>query len=423
MRHHFKRGAIMDILFDFNDLKQGKKALKKLQSSFVRAGAPVASMDVDPRIRRTAGHTYRQVQIGFSDNQTIILSVTPNGDIFQVKVNGSVTPIKNQTDHKKAVAELVAILDRGRVKFQQKMARRRVQLPKGIKTAAPKLVDKLRSGIAELDTKITEAEGQVKALKGKLGIATDSADDAALDDAKKLTGKQAEVVKKLSTLLGVDFGEYASRIRNKVINLDILYDRKLERMIPQIERVGSQYNLFRVESNGRLGIALMLDDAALDAATSKGFVSVAFAFPTSEFAAKAGKAKDGAWVVESHTTETAPGKFVSGHKTAKDAVEAAKESGLPWLPSFERFVRSNPGKFGGLEGVTLETQDTTFDDVAGALMFTKVNPSDPSTADLDHAEALLRAQLEETKAGKGDTTEIVEALDCIQVMRENLGVD
>lgn len=174
----------MDNLISFDDLKAGKAALKKLVQAFTRAGSPVASTDIDPKTKRTSGINYRQVQITMTDSQVVTLGVKTTGDIFEVKVNGSVLPIKAQDNQIKAVAEIVKALDAGRTKFQQKLARKKVALPTGITTAAPKMEQKLAQASAELDNQIATAKARVNELRAELGEpALDSASAVALDSA------------------------------------------------------------------------------------------------------------------------------------------------------------------------------------------------------------------------------------------------
>lgn len=179
----------MDFLISFDDLKAGNKALGKLAQAFRRAGAAVATTDTDPRTRRTSGVNYRQVQITFTDNQTVTLGVKTSGDIFEVKVNGAVLPIKNQGDQRKAVGEIVKALDAGRAKFQAKLARQKVALPQGITTAAPRMEQKLAEASAELDNRIAAAEARVAELRAEL-------DEPAMDSADVLDGaKPTDLVK------------------------------------------------------------------------------------------------------------------------------------------------------------------------------------------------------------------------------------
>lgn len=168
----------MDTLISFDDLKAGAKALKKLAQAFMRAGTPVAATDVDPKTKRSSGINYRQVLLTFADNQKVQLGIKTTGDIFEVKVNGSVLPIKAQDDQRKAVAEIVKALDAGRAKFQAKLARQKVALPKGITTAAPKMEQKLAQASADLDAQITTAKARVNELRAELG-------EPVLDAAKK----------------------------------------------------------------------------------------------------------------------------------------------------------------------------------------------------------------------------------------------
>lgn len=174
----------MDTLISFDDLKAGARTLKKLVQAFTRAGSPVASTDIDPKTRRTSGVSYRQVQLSMTDNQVVLMMVKTTGDVFQVKVNGAVMPLKNQSDQVKAVAEIVKALDAGRAKFQAKLARQKVALPKGITTAAPKMEERLTQIASDLDGQIEQAKGRVNELRAELGEPVlDSAAEVVLDRA------------------------------------------------------------------------------------------------------------------------------------------------------------------------------------------------------------------------------------------------
>lgn len=155
----------MDFLLTFDDLKAGNNALKKLVQAFTRAGAPVATTDVDPKTKRSSGVSYRVVHMGFVDNQTIQLHVTSSGDIAQVKLNGSAVPIKNQNDQRKAVGELVALLEAGRAKFQEALAQKPAALPKTIKTAAPKMEAALQERLQAVEAQLGEAKAELEELK------------------------------------------------------------------------------------------------------------------------------------------------------------------------------------------------------------------------------------------------------------------
>jgi len=160
------RHAKNDMLFSFQELADEKgaaKALEKIVKIFTRAGNGVIPDDSKAeaaeisKIKRTAGVKYREIAINFLDSQSLVLRVKETGDIFQVVLNKKVVPIKNQDDQKKAITELVGMLNAGRSKFQAAMAKVKVKLPSEATTAKPKQVevltatrDKLKEDIATI---------------------------------------------------------------------------------------------------------------------------------------------------------------------------------------------------------------------------------------------------------------------------------
>lgn len=165
-----------NILFGWEDLIAGQP-LKKLTAAFDAAGATIVSSSSDGKAKRTAGVSYKTLDIAFADSQQIELQVKQTGDVFQVKLNGQVVPLKNPDDHKAAIKELVAKMDAGRAKFQKKLTMVRAELPKGTKSVAPQKTVALAARVSELDTQIADATTKRDALKGELGIL----DSAALD--------------------------------------------------------------------------------------------------------------------------------------------------------------------------------------------------------------------------------------------------
>lgn len=161
-----------NLVFSFDDMATGDKASKKLAQLFGRAGAPVVQAAVDSKIKRSSGVSYREMSLIFADGQAITLSVKQSGDVYQVKINGKVQPLKNQDDHVQAVAELVKQLEAGRTKFQKEQAKTPAELPKGIKTAAPKLAVVLKQQNDDLDAQIVAARQQIETLQAELGEAS-----------------------------------------------------------------------------------------------------------------------------------------------------------------------------------------------------------------------------------------------------------
>lgn len=134
-------------LFSWADLgtEQGaSKALKQITAIFARAGnktmqedEKAASAEIS-KVKRTNGVKYREIVIAFLDSQSLVLRIKESGDVFQVVINKKLTPIKNQDDQKKAVDEIIGILNAGRSKFQAAMAKKKDPTPRTKTTTSKK---------------------------------------------------------------------------------------------------------------------------------------------------------------------------------------------------------------------------------------------------------------------------------------------
>lgn len=154
-----------NLLFSFEDLgTKSDKALVKLKQYFSRANAPVVTAEPGAKTLRTSGISYRELFLTFGDSQRVTLRIKQTGDVYQVLINDKLTPLKAQDDHIKAVAEIAQKLDAGRAKFQKALANVKVPLPKGIRTAAPKLEEQLKIREEELDAAIGEAQQELADL-------------------------------------------------------------------------------------------------------------------------------------------------------------------------------------------------------------------------------------------------------------------
>ncbi len=164
-----------NLLFTFEEMSSAKdKAAKQLMKYFARAGAPVVTQDVDPKVKRSSGISYREMSLTFADSQTVKFRVKQSGDIYEVQVNNKLVPIKNQDDHVKAIAEIVAMLDAGRSKFQAKLAKAKVKIPPTIKTAAPKLIEVLTQKRDSLKEAIAEVRAEIALIRGENAEAVNS---------------------------------------------------------------------------------------------------------------------------------------------------------------------------------------------------------------------------------------------------------
>lgn len=183
----------MSNLIEFADLTVGNRAVKKVTQAFTRAGAPVATIDMDGKTKRSSGVSFRSLFMTFVDGQKVEMQVKKDGTVFAVKINGSIRPMKEQDDHRKAVAELVKYLEAGRKKHQQKLARIKTRLPKGIKTAAPKMEVALKSKMGQLDSEIAAARTTVNTLREELGEPALDSVELALDEVEADASKDAKL--------------------------------------------------------------------------------------------------------------------------------------------------------------------------------------------------------------------------------------
>lgn len=158
----------MKLTIDFNGLATNAgKAMARVTSLFVRNGLPVLDVSSDGRPKRAAGITYREVVMTFQDSQKLTLRIKATGDVYQVLLNGRVTPVAQQDDPGKAVAELAGLLDKSRARFQKRMALLVMKPPEGARTAAPRLREALQQQVAELDQQIAEARDELAELRAK----------------------------------------------------------------------------------------------------------------------------------------------------------------------------------------------------------------------------------------------------------------
>ena len=155
-----------NLLFSFEDLgTKSDKGLTKLKQYFTRAGTPVVTAEPSVSTSRSSGISYRELSLTFGDSQRVTLRIKQTGDVYQVLLNSKLTPMKAQDDHIKAVAEIAQKLKDGSAKFQKKLAMVKVDMPKGIRTAAPKMLEQLTARDKELDASIESAKQELAELE------------------------------------------------------------------------------------------------------------------------------------------------------------------------------------------------------------------------------------------------------------------
>lgn len=154
-----------NLIFSFDDMGSKKDAATRaVVRYFARAGSHIVQGDISPNIKRSSCVSYREMVLTFADSQVVTFSIKQSGDIFQVKLNGRIVPLKHQDDQVAAIGEMVGMMDVGRSKFQAAMAKVRIQLPDSIRTAAPRMEVALQEKSAALDAAIAAITEDIAAL-------------------------------------------------------------------------------------------------------------------------------------------------------------------------------------------------------------------------------------------------------------------
>lgn len=148
--------------FDFDNPSEKDKAVKAVVQRFRLAGANVITSEVDKKMSIRAGVTFRSLNLTFADGQTVTMSFKATGDVFEVKINGKVTPLKDQDDHHAAISEIAGRMDKGRGAFQRALARVKVPLPPSVRVSRSNL---LKAKIERRDA----LKDSIQLLKVELG--------------------------------------------------------------------------------------------------------------------------------------------------------------------------------------------------------------------------------------------------------------
>lgn len=123
------------LLFNFETMAATDKAVREAVKLFARAGAHVVGTDVAKTLTRRAGVTFRNISLTFADGQVVVLAVKSTGDVFEVRLNNRVLPLRNQDDHTKAIGEVADRMQANRGAFQRALARLRVPLPPSVRVS------------------------------------------------------------------------------------------------------------------------------------------------------------------------------------------------------------------------------------------------------------------------------------------------
>lgn len=166
------------LLFDIKNLSTEAESMKRLIDMFSMLGETLVSHDVEKTLKRSAGITYKNVDLTFADSQTVTFSIKNTGDIWQVKVNNKLTPLRNQDAHKPeaVVQEIAQKIKAGRTAYQKAEAAKTkadevVQSVKqaGLKNTQKMRVAALQEQVVALQDAIVETQKVKAELESELG--------------------------------------------------------------------------------------------------------------------------------------------------------------------------------------------------------------------------------------------------------------
>ncbi|UTM60484.1 hypothetical protein L4174_023755 (plasmid) [Photobacterium sp. CCB-ST2H9] len=160
--------------------------LKKLTDEFKKAGAPVASVDATNRkIRKDSQYT-KKARLSFENGQFVDLFVGPEGDIYQIKLNGRAAPVPEETTEKGFAKSLTETMKRNQSQFDNSLQ---------AKAARASQAPKFKSLSRPLSTRLQEARDQVTALNASKAVVEQALDAARANktaadaEYKNLTAK------------------------------------------------------------------------------------------------------------------------------------------------------------------------------------------------------------------------------------------
>jgi hypothetical protein len=166
------------LLFDVKNLSTEAESMKRLIDMFSMLGETLVNHDVEKTLKRSAGITYKNVDLTFADSQTVTFSIKNTGDIWQVKVNNKLTPLRNQDAHKPeaVVQEIAQKIKAGRTAYQKAQAAKTkadevVQSVKqaGLKNTQKMRVAALQEQVVALQDAIVETQKVKAELESELG--------------------------------------------------------------------------------------------------------------------------------------------------------------------------------------------------------------------------------------------------------------
>lgn len=162
------------IYFDF--ARFDEQGLKKVVAEFKKAGLVVTDIDADNKPKRESGVQTKTAILYLQDGQNITLRVTAQGDVYQVRLNTKVIPVKNTTDFKLAMAEIAEKVSKNASAFARAQQKRLATKQAGSKGSEAMLSARVssRHQLKSLQARLTELQTEKAELDAEQRAAAES---------------------------------------------------------------------------------------------------------------------------------------------------------------------------------------------------------------------------------------------------------
>ncbi len=178
------------ININFNRVTE--QGLKPIINKFGKKGMAIASVEATNSPKRESGFLTKSAIINFETGQKLLIRIKQDGTIFQVKLNGTVLPVKNVDNLDKAIDEVIDHVKSNETRYlkakQKRLEKQKIKIdqPKA-RTTRKQELDIAESRIAELETERDGLQTQINTLQEGVNTKTGQLDEltSKLEDLKE----------------------------------------------------------------------------------------------------------------------------------------------------------------------------------------------------------------------------------------------
>jgi hypothetical protein len=164
--------------FNLTALSEQTPLAKKLSAGLSKATGQAIPYVTPKKVKRLAGVSTRELQMGLENGQTVSFLIKADGDIFRVLLNGKDLPITGDFDpstFNAAMAEIATKVRTSQKAFDKAQQKVVVKIPKAagatsVQTTSAKL-KAAKDLESQVDTATTQAMAEQEQLKAKLAQA------------------------------------------------------------------------------------------------------------------------------------------------------------------------------------------------------------------------------------------------------------